>query len=332
MVKLLSLFSGIGAFEKAASNINLELELLNYCEINKYARFAYSVIHNVDESYNLKDVTQIDPVKLKDFDLLTHGSPCQDFSLTGRHAGGDEGTGTRSSLMWYSVNIIREKRPKYVIWENVKGVLTKQHKHNFYKYIKTLEDLGYRNYYKVLNAADYGAPQARERIFVVSIRKDVKKDFQFKVREHRDIRLKDILEKNIDDKYYLENNYIDELISIFEKKRVENKTKTKLMKIGDIQDPHSYKMNNRVFSKEGVAPTLTTTNPVKIVESKVRRLTPLECWLTMGFTKEDYWKARKALEYRFYNGKDRTDSQMYRLAGNSIVVNVVEDILYELFI
>jgi DNA-cytosine methyltransferase len=333
MIKVLSLFSGIGAFEKALENLNIEHEVVNYCEIDKYASYAYSVIHNINESYNLKDVTQINIDKLKDFDLLTHGSPCQDFSLSGKGRGGDEGANTRSSLMWNSVEIIRKKKPGYVIWENVKGVLCKNHRHNFEKYLSTLEELGYNNYYKVLNSKDFGAAQSRERIFVVSIRNDMPKKFTFKKGIHEELSIRDIAENNIDEKYYLKGTYIKELVREFEGRLNHREiNKYGLLKVGDIKNPKSFEMNNRVFSKDGVSPTLTTTNPVKIVECRVRNLTPLESWRATGFSDEDYWKARIALEQRFYKGNDRTDSQMYRMSGNSIVVNVLEDIYRELFI
>lgn len=164
MLKVLSLFSGIGAFEKALEILKIDYELVNYCEIDKYASKSYSVIHNVSEELNLWDVTKIDTNKLpKDIDLLTHGSPCVSYSLAGKQAGGDKGSGTPSSLMWETVRIVEQLKPKYVLWENVKNVLSKKHKHNFDNYLKDLENLGYKNYYQVLNAKDYGIPQNRER-------------------------------------------------------------------------------------------------------------------------------------------------------------------------
>ena len=169
-LRVLSLFSGIGAFEMALRNIEIDYELVNFCENDKYAIKAYCAIHDVDENLNLGDITKVNIKTLpKDIDLITHGSPCQDFSVAGLQRGGDEGSKTRSSLMWNTVEIIKHCKPKYVIWENVKNVLSKKHKHNFDKYLKTLELLGYTNYWKVLNAKDYGVPQNRERVFVVSI-------------------------------------------------------------------------------------------------------------------------------------------------------------------
>ena len=108
-LKVLSLFSGIGAPEKALERLNIDYELINYCEIDKYASKSYSIIHNVSEDLNLGDITKIDIDKLRDFDLLTHGSPCQDFSAIGKQAGGDIGSETRSSLMWNTVEIIKHK-------------------------------------------------------------------------------------------------------------------------------------------------------------------------------------------------------------------------------
>ena len=105
-----------------------------------------------------------------------------------------------------------------------------------------------------------------------------------------------------------------------------------MLRIGDIENPNMLEMNRRVFSDEGLSPTLVTGSDSipKILTYKVRRLTPLECWRLTGFTDEDYWKVRKGFEDKFYKGKDRSDSQMYKLAGNSIVVEVIEKILKNL--
>ena len=190
--------------EKALERLNIDYELINYCEIDKYASKSYSIIHNVSEELNLGDITKIDINKLKDFDLVTHGSPCQDFSVAGKGIGGDEGTETRSSLMWNTVEIIKIKKPKYVIWENVKGVLTKKHVHNFEKYINTLDEIGYKSYHKVLNSKNYGVPQHRERIFVVSILGD-DNEFEFPSEVKLEKRLKDLLEDKVEERYYLKD-------------------------------------------------------------------------------------------------------------------------------
>lgn len=204
-MKVLSLFSGIGAFEKALKNLNIDYELVNYCEIDKYASKSYSLIHNVSEDKNLGDITKVDENKLpKDIDLITHGSPCTSISLVGLQKGANEGSGTPSSLMWETMRIVKSTSPKYIIWENVKNVLSKRHKQNFDKYIYILQQLGYNNYYKVLNAKDFGIPQNRERIYCVSIRKDIdNKKFEFPKPFELKIKLKDLLEETVDEKYFV---------------------------------------------------------------------------------------------------------------------------------
>lgn len=335
-VKLLSLFSGIGAFEKALRNTSIDFDVINYCEIDKYASYAYSILHDISEQLNLCDVSKINPDTLKDFDLLTHGSPCQSFSLAGKGEGGDEGSGTKSSLMWYTVDIIKKKLPKYIIWENVKAVTCKRHRHNFLKYIDTLNKLGYNNYFEILNSKDYGAPQSRERVFVISIRKDID-TYLFKFPKPIDslTSINSILDEDIDKKYYCINKYTREFIKKVDRKVIDNNKPNKygLLRIGEIKNPAALNMNNRVFSPQGACPTiLTESHSVpKIMEYKLRRLTPCECWKATGFTQEDYWNVRNALELKFYNGKDKSDSKMYKMAGNSIVVNVLEHILKELF-
>lgn len=334
-IKMVSLFSGIGAFERALENLNIKYELINYCEIDKYASYSYSILHDVFESLNLWDVTKIDINSLKDFDLLTHGSPCQSFSLAGKGEGGDEGSGTKSSLMWYTVDIIKKKMPKYVIWENVAAATFKNHKHNFEKYLNTLEELGYNSYWDILNARDYGTPQARERVFVVSIRKDIDKGFNFPKPVISNLVLKDFTEDNIEEKYYCKGKEIKELTNKFNRDLVKDRDPSKLglIRAGIIDKPNMRDISKRVFSDLGTSPTLLTGGDSipKIVQCRVRRLTPLECWRVTSFTDEDYWKVREALEYRFYNGKDRSDSQMYKMAGNSIVVSLLEHIFKELF-
>ncbi|WP_238884488.1 DNA (cytosine-5-)-methyltransferase [Clostridium sp. YIM B02551] len=334
-MKILSLFSGIGAFEKALENLKVDYELVNYCEIDKFASYAYEIIHNKPDHFNLGDITKVNINLLKDFDLLTHGSPCQSFSLAGNGEGGDEGSGTKSSLMWYTVDIIRNKMPKYIIWENVKAVICKKHKHNFDKYISTLSDLGYNNYFKVLNSKDYGAAQSRERLFVISIRKDADtKGFLFKVRDHRKTTMRDILDVYTDEKYYIKDNIANELTKRFEMKLNNRKpSENGILKLGDINNPKLLDMNKRVFSKDGTSPTLLTGGDSipKIVECRIRRLNPHECWKLQGFG-DEYHKVKEALEEKFYNGKDNSDSQMYKMAGNSINVDVLEDLFFELFI
>lgn len=248
MLKYLSLFSGIGSPEQALKNLGVEFELLGFSEIDKYAIKSYCAVHGVDESLNLGDITKIDTESLPlDIDLITHGSPCQDFSVAGNGKGGDLGSGTRSSLMWNTVAICEHCKPKYVIWENVKNVLSKKHRHNFDKYLEEMERIGYNNFYQVLNAKDYGVPQNRERIFVVSIRKDLNKDFKFPEGFDNGIRLKDILEEEVEEKYYINTEKAEKLIQEFKS------TNKKTLNI----NPSGKGMNGVVRNDE-IASTVTT--------------------------------------------------------------------------
>lgn len=269
-LKVLELFGGIGACTKALERLGVDYELADFVEIDKYAVQSFNAMHGTH--FEPQDITEWD--KEMDVDLIMHGSPCQDFSVAGAGAGGDEGSGTRSSLMYETVRIVDKLRPKYVIWENVKNLLSKKHKHNFDAYLDTLEKLGYTNYYKVLNAKDFGVPQNRERVYTISIRNDQPQGFVFPDGEPLQIRLKDVLEHDVDEKYYLSDEQVNKIkLSTF------NQNRTRIQ--GDIaqtlcardfkdpkcvEDPKVIKVGSRwgnhqagqIYDKEGLSPTLDT--------------------------------------------------------------------------
>lgn len=199
MLRVLELFAGIGACSKALTNLGIEHEIVDAVEIDKYAVKSFNAVHGTN--FEPQDITTWD--KDIECDLIMHGSPCQDFSVAGKNAGGDKDSGTRSSLMYETLRIVEKLKPKYVIWENVKNLLSKKHRHNFDDYLDAMFDLGYENNYKVLNAKDYGIPQNRERVFTVSIRKDIYKGYFFPAPIPLEKRLKGVLEDNVDEKYYL---------------------------------------------------------------------------------------------------------------------------------
>ena len=205
MIKVLELFGGIGACSKALERLNIEHEVVDYVEIDKYAVKSYNAIHN--SNFEPQDITQWD--KDIEVDLIMHGSPCQDFSLAGKQAGGDEGSGTRSSLMYETIRILEKLKPKFVIWENVKNLLSVKHRHNFDAYLEIMENLGYENHYQVLNAKDYGIPQNRERVFTISILGE--QDFIFPTKQELKLKLKDMLEDEVDEKYYLSEDKINSI-------------------------------------------------------------------------------------------------------------------------
>lgn len=376
-LSLLSLFSGIGAFEKGLERLNIPFKLVGFSEIDKYAITSYCAIHDVDKSLNLGDISKVDIKDVPDCDLITYGFPCQDISIAGLGKGIVKGK-TRSGLLYEALRIIEGKRPKYAVAENVKNLVGKKFKSDFDDLLKELDELGYNNYWQVLNAKNYGIPQNRERVFIISIRKDIDEG-RFKFPEGFDsgLRLKDFLENKVEEKYYIKNKRVDNLLKklktedIVEPVICEERTDEGLRFFkgnvcgtlrttdsgGDKRVIEKSKKPNelqlftnlsggkwsrihesarRVYKEEGIAPTISTcgggnTEPKVQTGYKIRKLTPLECWRLMGFDDGDYWKARKALEQEFYNGRDRSNSRMYKMAGNSIVVNVLVEIYKNLF-
>lgn len=212
MIKYLSLFSGIGAFEKALDNIRVKYELVNYCEVDKYASKAYSLIHNVPESMNLGDITKVDETKLPtEIDLMTYGFPCQDISSAGLQKGlrNEDGSKTRSGLFFDAIRIMKHCKPRIAIAENVKNLTSKRMSDVFDTVLSELEDAGYNNYWQVLNAADYGMPQGRERVFIISIRKDIDdRSFHFPPVIPLTKCMGDYLDDNVPSSFlYLKNSY-----------------------------------------------------------------------------------------------------------------------------
>lgn len=245
MLRVLSLFSGIGAFEKALERLNIEHEVLAYCEIDKYASKAYSIIHDIPESKNLKDVTKVDILDIDEtVDLITYGFPCQDISTAGKQKGfvDEEGNRTRSGLFFEALRIIDDYRPKFAIAENVKALVGKKFTEEFNTVLESLEEVGYNNYYSVLNAKDFGIPQNRERVFIISIRKDIDKGFTFPQPVPLEIRLKDILEDQVDESFYLSDDRIEKLIE--HRRRNEEKGNGFGVVFKDIED---------------IAPSMTTS-------------------------------------------------------------------------
>ncbi len=269
-LKVLELFGGIGACSKALERLGINYEIADYVEIDKYAVKSFNAIHNTN--FEPQDICEWD--KDIEVDLIMHGSPCQDFSLAGKQAGGDKDSGTRSSLMYETIRIVEKLKPKYVIWENVKNLLSKKHRHNFDAYLETMESLGYTNYYQVLNAKDYGIPQNRERVFTISILDDG--SFIFPPKQELKLKLKDILEDNVDEKYYLSDEQVNKIkYSKFaqEKARLQEKDYSDTLLARDWKDPKCVEVNRKygifdtekqthqagsVYDENGLAPTLDT--------------------------------------------------------------------------
>ena len=186
-------------------NPDFTYELVGWAEIDKYAIQAHNAVYPQWAERNYGDISKIDWAQVPDFDLFTYSSPCQDFSQAGKQAGGTEGSGTRSSLLWECRRAILAKRPKYLLMENVAALVSQKFIRLFNAWQLELESYGYRNFAKVLNAKDYGVPQNRERIFMVSVLDETAR-YEFPDPMPLTIRLKDVLEKEVEERYYLHDS------------------------------------------------------------------------------------------------------------------------------
>lgn len=218
-IKIIELFSGIGAQVAAFKRLQIPYEVVGISEIDKYAIKSYEAINGPTHNYG--DITKIPFLDYAD--LWTYSSPCQDFSTAGKQQGiyNADGSLTRSGLLKHVERLLETSvalgnQPKYLLMENVKGLVSKKFKPDFLKWLDKLEQLGYNNYWQVLNAKDYGIPQNRERVFVVSIRKDVDTNgYTFPAPVPLEKRLKDMLEPVVDEKYYLNDEKVKKFIENF---------------------------------------------------------------------------------------------------------------------
>ena len=277
-------------------NLDKHWELVNFCEFDKYATKSYCAIHNVNENLNLGDITKVDETKLADFNMMTWGFPCTDISVAGKQKGflDEDGNKTRSGMYYEGIRILRYKQPALSIIENVKNLTGKKFKKEFDMVLSDLDEAGYNSYYKVLNAKNYGIPQNRERVFIISIRKDLDNG-QFKFPEPFDngIRLKDILEDEVDEKFYLSDDKVSRFITNLNTKNAllydpcqtkrEGKSReytefSPTLTSRDYKDPRLINDNvvkqlgnistdnsswnnpqtGRIYSVEGISPTLNT--------------------------------------------------------------------------
>ena len=318
MLKIIELFAGIGSQTQALKNIGIEHETVAISEIDKYALQSYELLHG--KTLNLGDISTIDPSAVPDCDLMTYSFPCQDLSVAGAQLGAEEGSGTRSSLLWECKKLIEAKKPRFLLMENVKNLVGTTHKANFEKWLNYLSSIGYSNYWKVLNAVDYGAPQSRERVFCVSIL-NPNKDFEFPEPTGRTMKLFDILDnkENVPANMYMNDRP-------FEFRETISESENGLIHVGNLNMAANESIK-RVYSPNGVCPTLTTMTgghrqpKIWLGEDGVRKLTPRECWRVMGFNNETYDKVDGKL----------SNTQLYKQAGNTICVSCLEVIFKELF-
>lgn len=295
MIKVLELFGGIAACSKALERQNIEHKIVDYVEIDKYAVKSFNAIHNTN--YETQDICLWD--KDVEVDLIMHGSPCQDFSTAGLQAGGDEGSGTRSSLMYETIRIIKKLNPKFIIWENVKNLLSKKHKHNFDNYIEALDKLGYNSWYKVLDSKDYGIPQHRERVFTISAKKGLLDNFAFPAEQELKLKLGDILEQDVDEKYYLSSK----LIQCFVDETAKQKEKGNNFKFEPLES-------------DSIAKTITTKSGSRLTDNYVLEQKNLKQKLCDKLIAEDKVKENDVIRHSYT--KSRMAGEMKDIRQNNI--------------
>ena len=403
-IRVFEAFAGYGSQSMALKRLGIDFEVVGISEIDKYAIQAYMAVHG--ETPNYGDISKIDWSSVPDFDFLTYSFPCTDISNAGKRKGLAEGSGTRSSLIWECRKAIESKRPKYLLMENVKNLVSK----SFIPYLKEwlifLYRQGYSNYTKVLNAKDFGVPQNRERVFMVSILGDA--SFYFPKPFTLKKRLKDVLEKDVDESFYLSEKIVktfskgngfkfepttgDVIASTIGTHSNDKDCDNYVYVVGNT-NPSGHGMNGNVFDSNGLCPTLTTNKGEgpRILESvptglslkggkygnkrvqslvdsgkischevqfldaynqtvsdicgtikttidssclsfisvpdfenyRIRKLTPRECFRLMGVSEKDIDNIQKS-------GISKT--QQYKMAGNSIVVDVLYHIFRKMFV
>ena len=227
-------------------------ELVGWAEIDKYVIQAHNAVYPQWAERNYGDISKIDWAQVPDFDLFTYSSPCQDFSQAGKQAGGTEGSGTRSSLLWECRRAILAKRPKYLLMENVAALVSKKFIRLFNAWQLELESYGYSNFAKVLNAKDYGVPQNRERIFMVSVLDETAR-YEFPAPMQLTIRLKDVLEKEVEERYYLKDEKIIEI--------AKSTSAPSVQVVADLQPENQWqgvtRQQNHVISHNGISMAIT---------------------------------------------------------------------------
>lgn len=304
MIQILELFGGIGSPRKALINLGVPVKAIDYVEIDEKAVKSYNAIFNKDLKYITQSVVGYN---LKP-DILIHGSPCQDFSIAGRQAGADEGSETRSSLMWETINIIKQMgvwKPRVVIWENVKNVLSKHMIHNFNRYLSEMESMGYTNSFETLNSLDFGLPQRRERVFTISMLDGTK--FDFDKLERKPLRdIKEYLEDTDEEKYIVSQPSMI--------KKINSNDGSFGGRVQVIKD---YCMT--ITTKQMRCPN---SGVVDLGDGKYRYLTERECWRLQGYDDEDFEAALKVHPGK----KGKLNGALYKQAGNSIPVTIFESI------
>lgn len=308
-IKILELFGGIGSPRRALMNIGVDVKSIDYVEIDQKAVDSYNAMFEKEMKQQVQSVVKYD---LKP-DILVHGSPCQDFSIAGHQKGADEGSETRSSLMWETIHIIEQMgvwKPRIVIWENVKNVTSKYMIANFNRYLSEMSKMGYANSFEILDARDFGLPQKRKRVITVSILGGDPFDFSDLIKK-KTRNISEFLETNVPEHYTVTQPSMIKMIdgtseSVFN---------------GRIDIIKNY--CNTISCKQMRCPN---SGVVDIGNGKFRYLTERECWRLQGYEDKDFDSALS----KHPGKRGKLNGALYKQAGNSIPVVWFESIFRKL--
>lgn len=331
-IRVFEAFAGYGSQSMALRRLGIDFEVVGISEIDKYAIQAYMAVHGDTPNYG--DISKIDWSSVPDFDFLTYSFPCTDISTAGQQKGLAEGSGTRSSLLWECRKAIEAKRPKYLLMENVKNLVSKKFTPYLKEWIRFLEGQGYSNYTKVLNAKDFGVPQNRERVFMVSILGEV--SFHFPKPFTFEKRLKYVLEKDVDESFYLSEKVVNTFLARNEKNKAKGNGFKFEPTMGDViassiltnagsrdcdnyvyvvgnTNPSGHGMNGNVFDSNGLCPTLTTNKGEgpRILES-----------VPTGFSSKEKKYGNKRVQSLVDSGKISGHEVQYLDAYNQTVSDI----------
>jgi len=344
-IRMFEAFSGIGTQAMALKRLGVDYEIVGFSEIDKYAIQSYHAIHGDVKNYG--DITKM--IDIPSCDIFTWSFPCTDLSKAGKRQGMTNDT--RSGLVYEVLRLVRDTKdkPKVLIMENVPDLIQATFVRQFGEIQAELESYGYINYVETLNAKDYGIAQNRNRVFMVSILGDYYYEFPKPI--PLTTRLKDYLEHNVDEKYYLDTQTIERISKwnaqqdpLENMERINKTGITSTLTARGAGEEHSGMIlikedtkqgyavahdgdgvyidrpeQKRGVVQEGMIQTLKTTNDnIGVVDNlRIRKLTPRECWRLMGCSDNDFDKAQEVC----------SNSQLYKQAGNAIVVDVFESIL-----
>ncbi|MCR4661465.1 MAG: DNA (cytosine-5-)-methyltransferase [Clostridia bacterium] len=351
-IRVASLFSGIGGFELGFKKSKMSYDLVFASEIDKYATMTFS--YNFPTKNMRGDITKIDAKDIPDHDLLCGGFPCQSFSVAGKQKGfADE---TRGTLFFDVIRIVKEKKPKFLFLENVKNLISHDNSETIKTILKHISNCGYTFDITIINSNEAGVPQSRERTYIVGILDYKKEKFEDDKRspkittikkwankeklntmnffnkinmKKKKYYIKDILENEVDKKYYLTSSKVKKYINEIDKEKMIRKCEDKIIKEFTLpREVHNdLDRQRRVYSIYGISPTLLArSDSPKIIFSKdedfyIRKLTPLETLRIQGFDEEFTNNVQK-------NGM--SDTQLYKQSGNAVSPPVITEIINNL--